>query len=65
VLASRFDESGKALWIPPFDLGVVANAANPSERIVATLARPGVVRVGDLDVDANGPHTPIAPHKGR
>jgi hypothetical protein len=55
LLASRYDESGKSLWTPLFDLGVVPNVANPSERVTVALVRPGVAHAGDIDLDASGP----------
>jgi len=63
LVASRYDASGKSLWTPSFDLGPVPNVVNPSDRVDATLLRPGVVRVGETDVGSAGPHPPTTPHK--
>ncbi len=68
LLASRYDESGKALWAPPFDLGIVPNVSNPSAKIDVSLIRPGVARVSAPDVASEiggrgpRPHRPIGPH---
>jgi hypothetical protein len=65
IFASRFDEAGKSLWSPPFDLGVVPSVSNASDRVGATRIGGGAVHVADanVDVDEAGPHPPTSPHK--
>jgi hypothetical protein len=45
IVAQRYDRSGAALWSKPVDVGIVWHVSPANERVSATLARSGVVRI--------------------